>query len=95
MVSLGDSAAGGSGSGMAGGGAGSGEHSKRSNSRGGSSVTVPSKKKKTLSQPPAVGPVLFDSSAEWWGGEKVQLPSVVSLIDSGCVQLLTPPSSQL
>ena len=71
LVSLGDSAAGG--------GASGGEHSKRPSSRGASSsVTVSTKKKKSVTQTALVGPVLFDSSVEWWGGEKVNCLNWIS-----------------
>ena len=53
-----------------GGGVASGEgSSKRPNTRGGLS----SKKKKSpsTSQAPPLGPLLFDSSIEWWGEDKV------------------------
>ncbi len=72
LVSMGDGAAGGNSSGN-----GGGEASKRANTRSGLS----SKKKKSpsTSQAPPLGPLLFDSSIEWWKEDKVTIQSLYSL----------------
>ncbi len=68
LVSIGDGAAGGASSG-GGGGVASGEGSKRPNTRGG--LSSKKKKSSSTSQAPPLGPLLFDSSIEWWGEDKV------------------------